>query len=180
LGVNTPETVSGMWHLIQEGAREINRSLEPKKNYYTTALTSMVVLEEGEAVDSDRVKSECGAMAMAAVHYSYDQYRNFGHQPNNALKEIWEDYTALLESFPEERRHQRIHEGHNCWVLPEEEKFLTPKVLAASNMIGTQDELLERLHQLSDSGLDQVMILPNFDTRYDVIERVGKDIIPNI
>jgi len=25
-----------------------------------------------------------------------------------------------------------------------------------------------------------VMILPNFDTRYDVIERVGKDIIPNI
>jgi hypothetical protein len=24
------------------------------------------------------------------------------------------------------------------------------------------------------------MILPNFDTRYDVIERVGKDIIPNI
>ena len=180
LGVNTPETVSGMWHLIQEGAREINRSLEPKKNYYTTALTSMVVLEEGEAVDSDRVKSECGAMAMAAVHYSYDQYRNFGHQPNNALTEIWEDYTALLESFPEERRHQRIHEGHNCWVLPEEEKFLTPKVLAASNMIGTQEELLDRLHQLSDSGLDQVMILPNFDTRYDVIERVGKDIIPNI
>ena len=85
-----------------------------------------------------------------------------------------------LESFPEERRHQRIHEGHNCWVLPEEEKYLTPKVLAASNMIGTQEELLERLYQLSDSGLDQVMILPNFDTRYDVIERVGKDIIPNI
>ena len=47
-------------------------------------------------------------------------------------------------------------------------------------MIGTQEELLERLHQLSDSGLDQVMILPNYDTRYDVIERVGKDIIPNI
>ena len=145
-----------------------------------SALTSMVVLEEGEAVDSDRVKSECGAMAMAAVHYSYDQYRNFGHQPPNSLTEMWEDYTALLESFPEERRHQRIHKGHNCWVAPEEEKFLTPKVLTASNMIGTQEELLERLHQLSDSGLDQVMILPNYDTRYDVIERVGKDLIPNI
>ena len=47
-------------------------------------------------------------------------------------------------------------------------------------MIGTQDELLERLHDLSDSGLNQVMILPNFDTRYDVIERVAKDIIPNV
>ena len=119
-------------------------------------------------------------MAMAAVHYTYDQYRNFGHQPPNELAGIWDDYTALLESFPEERRHQRIHAGHNCWVIPEEEKFLTPEVLTSSSMIGTQDELLERLHNLSDSGLNQVMILPNFDTRYDVIERVAKDIIPNV
>jgi len=167
-----------MWHLIQEGAKEINRSIEPNKNYYATALTSMVVLDEGEAVDSDRVKKECGAMAMAAVHYNYDQYRNFGHQPPNALSGIWDDYTGLLETFPEEKRHQRIHEGHNCWVIKEEEKFLTPEVLQASNMIGTQEQLLERLNQLSDAGLDQVMILPNFDTRYDVIERVAKDIIP--
>ncbi len=180
LGVNTPETVSGMWHLIQEGAKEIDRSIELGKNYYTTALTSMVVLDEGEAVDSARVKNECGAMAMAAVHYNYDQYRNFGHQPPNALSGIWDDYTELLKAFPEERRHQRIHEGHNCWVIKEEEKFLTPEVLQASNMIGTQEQLLERLTQLSESGLDQVMILPNFDTRYDVVERVAKDIIPYI
>ena len=47
-------------------------------------------------------------------------------------------------------------------------------------MIGTKEELLERLNQLSESGLDQVMILPNFDTRYEVIEKVAKDIIPNL
>ena len=47
-------------------------------------------------------------------------------------------------------------------------------------MIGTKEQLLERLHQLSESGLDQVMILPNFDTRYEVIERVAKDIVQNI
>ena len=44
----------------------------------------------------------------------------------------------------------------------------------------SKEQLLERLHQLSESGLDQVMILPNFDTRYEVIERVAKDIINNI
>ena len=140
----------------------------------------MVVLDEGEAVDSDRVKAECGAMAMAAVHYSYDQYRNFGHQPPNQLAGIWEDYTALLEAVPEERRHQRIHAGHNCWVLEEEERFLTPEVLTASSMIGTRDELLERLHDLAASGLNQVMILPNFDTRYENIERVATDILANV
>ena len=119
-------------------------------------------------------------MAMAAVHYAYDQYRNFGHQPPNALAGIWEDYTALLADYPEERRHQRIHAGHNCWVLPEEERFLTPDVLRASSMIGTRDELVEQIRGMDDAGLDQIMILPNFDTRFDVLERVASDILPHV
>ena len=91
--------MGSMWHMVQAGARDSGRELDPGSNYYTTALTTMVVLDEGEAIDSPRVKSECGAMAMAAVHYTYDQYRNFGHQPPNELAGIWDDYTALLESF---------------------------------------------------------------------------------
>ena len=117
---------------------------------------------------------------MASVHYAYDQFRNFGHQPPNFLAEIWQDYTTLLETYPAERRHQRIHAGHNCWVLEEEEKFLTPKVLQSSSMIGTQDQLIERLQVLAAAGLNQVMILPNFDTRFDVIEKVAKDNIPYV
>ena len=177
-----PEFGAGLaqlWHMMEAGAESGGRTLD-RERFYLTALTMMVVLEEGEAKDSERVKSQCGAMAMAAVHYSYDQYRNFGHQPPNALAGIWTDYTALLESFPAERRHQRIHAGHNCWVLPEEERFLTPEVLAASSMIGTADELIERLRDLADGGLDQVMILPNFDTRFDVLEQVGTKILPNV
>jgi hypothetical protein len=65
-------------------------------------------------------------------------------------------------------------------VLEEEERFLTPKVLQASSMIGTQDQLIERLQVLGEAGLHQVMILPNFDTRFDVIEKVAKDIIPYV
>lgn len=180
VGAARDTSVSSMWHMVEAGARQSGRALEPGKNYYTTALTTMVVLDEGEPINSDRVKSECGAMAMAAVHYTYDQLRNFGHQPPNHLAGIWEDYTALLEDYPEERRHQRIHAGHNCWVLPEEERFLTPEVLAASSMIGTAGELIERLNSLAADGLNQVMILPNFDTRFDVLERVGRDVLPYI
>lgn len=166
-------------HAIEQGARDAGRELD-WSSFYTTALTTIVVLDEGEPVDSDRVKAECGAMAMAAVHYAYDQWRNFGHQPPNVYRGIWDDYCALLESYPEQRRHQRIHAGHNCWVLEEEERFLTPEVLTASSMIGTRDVLLERLRELSGAGLNQVMILPSFDTRYDVLERVARDLIGQV
>ena len=177
---SNPAAMASVWHMLQEGARDAGREIAPQQDYYTTALTTMVVLDDGEAMDSQRVKAECGAMAMATVHYAYDQFRNFGHQPPNALAGVWEDYTALLESYPAERRHQRIHAGHNCWVDPEEEKFLTPEVLSASSMIGSKDQLVEQIHALQAAGLDQIMILPNFDTRFDVLERVARDIVPNV
>ena len=185
LGAANPSAMLGSWHALTAGARQAGRQLRTPdspqgEDFYTTALTTMVILEAGEAVDSPRVKAQCGAMAMASVHYAYDQFRNFGHQPPHFVSGIWDDYTALMESYPEERRHQRIHAGHNCWVVEEEERFLTPQVLSAASMIGTRDQLLEQLQALAAAGLNQVMILPNFDTRFDVLEDVGSQIIANI
>jgi alkanesulfonate monooxygenase SsuD/methylene tetrahydromethanopterin reductase-like flavin-dependent oxidoreductase (luciferase family) len=174
-----PAAMASIWHMIETGAQAEGRQIN-RDEFYLTGLTTIGLLDDDEAVDSDRIKSQCGAMAMAAVHYSYDQYRNFGHQPPGALHGIWEDYTALLETFPEERRHQRIHAGHNCWVLPEEERFLTPEVLQAGCMIGTRDQIIDQLSALHAMGLDQIMILPNFDTRFDVLEEVGTQIVGKV
>ena len=174
-----PAVMANIWRMIESGAEQSGRMID-RNAYYTTALTTMVVLDPGEAVDSPRVKAECGAMAMAGVHFSYDQFRNFRRRPPAFLQGIWDDYRTLIESYPADRRHQRIHGGHNCWVLPEEERFLTPEVLEAFALIGTRDDLVERLQGLAAAGLEQVMILPNFDTRFDVLERVAKDILPNV
>jgi 5,10-methylenetetrahydromethanopterin reductase len=167
------------WQQIERGAAAAGRTLD-RERFHTAALTAITVLDAGEPVDSPRVKGECGAMAMASVHYAYDQWRNFGHQPPGVFRGIWDDYCTLLESFPAERRHQRIHAGHNCWVLPEEERFLTPEVLAATAMIGTREALLGRLRDLAGAGLKQVMILPGFDARCDVIERVARDLVGQV
>jgi alkanesulfonate monooxygenase SsuD/methylene tetrahydromethanopterin reductase-like flavin-dependent oxidoreductase (luciferase family) len=171
--------MEAIWAMIEKGASDAGRTLD-RNSFYTCALTTMVVLDPGEATDSDRVKHECGAFAMAAIHYAYDQFRNFGHQPPNQLSGVWDDYVKLLETFPEEKRHQRIHAGHNCWVLPEEEQFVTSETIEASCLVGTQDMILHKLNELENGGLDQVMILPSFDPRYEVIERVARDIIANV
>ena len=174
-----PAVMENLWRRIEDGAANAGREID-RDAYYTTALTTMVVLDPGEALDSPRVKAECGAMAMAAVHFAYDQFRNFGRKPTGYLAGIWDDYRAMIEAYPAERRHQRIHGGHNCWVLPEEERFLTPDILRATAMIGERDELIDRLAALAGAGLHQVMILPNYDTRFDVLERVARDIIPHV
>ena len=174
-----PAVMLNIDHMLQTGASRAGSDLKTE-DFYTTALTTIVVLDEDEAVDSERVKAECGAMAMAAIHYSYEQVRNFGRQPGGALRYVWDDYVKLIESYPEERRHQRIHAGHNCWVIEEEERFLTPDVLRASAMIGTRDEIIDQLSALDRAGLDQIMVLPNFDTRFNSIERLARDVIGNV
>lgn len=167
------------WHQIEAGANAAQREFDRSK-FYTAALTTMVVLDPGEAKDSARVKHECGAFAMATLHYAYDQWRNFDHQPPGLVADIWDDYCAMLAREPEARRHQRIHAGHNCWVLPEEEKFLTKRLLEGSCMLGTRDELIARLEEVAAAGLRQVMILPSFAPRFEVLERVGREVLPYV
>tara|TARA_B100001765_G_C19474178_1_gene325537 strand:- start:59 stop:1129 length:1071 start_codon:yes stop_codon:yes gene_type:complete len=167
------------WEMIEKGASELNRVIK-RDNYPTTALTAISILNKDENVDSERIKRECGPMTMASIHYFYDQWRNFGHPPPAFLEEIWDDYNSMLNDFPEEKLHQRIHSGHNCWVIEEERKFLTPSVLNATCLIGSKDNLIERLLELAATGLNKLMILPSLEPRYEILKRVSKDLIGNI
>ena len=138
----------------------------------------MVVLEPGEAVDSDRVRTECGAFAMAVVHYAYEQWSQYGVEPPPFLSGIWDDYVAMLATVPEQRRHLRIHLGHNCWVEPEEERFLTREVLENGCMVGTADDLAERVGALHDAGLHEIMLLPTLATKERVLRDVAEKVVP--
>ena len=104
--------VRAAWHLIDADAD--GRALS-RENFPTSTLTTIVVLEEGERGDSDRVKQQCGAMAMVG-----------------------------------------------------------------GGVIGTRDQLIDRLSAMHEAGLGQVVILPNFDTRFDVLESVAENLVGHI
>ena len=171
--------MEGMWGLIEAGAAAAGRSLD-RASYETCALTTIVVLDPGESADAPRVREECGAFAMATLHYAYDQWRQLGQAPPAFLADVWDDYCAMLAKVPEERLHQRIHAGHNCWVVPEEERFVTRELMEATCLVGSADALVERLRGLAAAGLGQVMILPSFAPRYAVLERVARDVLPHV
>lgn len=174
-----PMFMDKVWGSVERGSADGGRTID-RDAFLTCSLTTIVVLEPGEATDSDRVKDLCGAFAMASLHYSYDQFRNYGRPPAGPAAAVWDDYRAVVEQVEPERRHQRVHAGHNCWVLPEERQFLTKELMEASCLIGTRDQLVERIQALGEAGLDQLMILPPFDPRYEVLETVGTEILPYI
>ena len=150
------------------------------EDFRFTALTAVTVLDDGEDVESPRVRAECGPMAMASLHYAYDSWHQLGAPPPKAAEPIWDEYCAMIEAVPAERRHQRVHAGHNCWVLPEEEHFVTPALIENSCLVGTADAIVARLRDYEDAGLDEIIVLPGFDPRYAVIERIAADLLPRL
>jgi 5,10-methylenetetrahydromethanopterin reductase len=143
-----------------------------------STLTTIVVTEPGEAADSDRVRRQAGAFAIAGVHYAYDQYLQFGRRPPSHMADFWDDYVALVEDTPSETRHQRVHQGHNCWVLPEEERFVTADLIARSCLVGTPTELARRIRDLEAAGLDQIVVLPPLAEKEHVVRDVATRLLP--
>ncbi len=174
-----PAAVEATWTRLRNAAAQVGRSIGPD-NYLTCTLTTMVVLEEGETVASRRVADECGAFAIAGLHYAYEQSRQLGRSAPGFDPEMWRDYVAMLERVPEERRHMRIHAGHNCWVEPEEEQFVTPELIERTCLVGTDDQLVARLNELDGAGLSQLMILPPLASKEKVLHDIGTKVIPRL
>ena len=168
-----PAAVGALRDRLETAAPGTTRDTFP-----VATLTTMLVLDEGESAGSERCRRQTGAFAIAALHYAYEQWSQFGRRPGPWLEPIWDDYTAMLAEVPEERRHQRIHLGHNCWVIPEEERFVTEELIRRTCLVGTADELAQRVAQLDEAGLDQLVILPPLDEKEAVIERIAAEVFP--
>ncbi len=76
-----------------------------------------------------------------------------------------------------ERRHLRIHLGHNCWVIEEEERFVTKSLIERSCLVGTPDELRGRVSELDAAGLDQIVVLPPLEAKERVIADIARELI---
>jgi alkanesulfonate monooxygenase SsuD/methylene tetrahydromethanopterin reductase-like flavin-dependent oxidoreductase (luciferase family) len=150
----------------------------PRDEFSFANLTTIVVTDEGEAHDSERDLRQAGAFAIAGVHYAYDQYAQYGRRPPAHMADFWDDYVALVEDTPPDIRHQRVHQGHNCWVLPEEEQFVTKELIERSCLVGTPTELATLIGDLATAGLDQLVLLPPLAEKEAVIRDVATKVMP--
>lgn len=177
-GSITPGSMEFVWMAVDAGARAAQRDIDHDE-FFAACLTTIAVLEPGEQPDDPRIIPLVDAFAIATLHYAYDNWRNYGKEPRDpAVLEVWDDYVEMLDAVPEERRHQVVHRGHNCWVVPEEQRFVTRGLIETSCMVGTRDELLERLRALDDAGLDHVMVLPPLATRDEVLRSIATELMP--
>ena len=153
---------------VRQGAARGGRDLA---GFANCALTNVVVLEPGEAVDSDRVKAMIGPNVMASVYYFYDEVHERKIDPPDFLARLWDRYCALVEETPPEHRHLRTHEFHYTKLHPGEAELIDTELIRDTCLVGTPDELVERIRQLETDGLEELI----FATGNNAIWRLADD-----
>lgn len=161
---------------VRYGAEQAGRDLE-LDTFHTTSLTAAVILQPGESLTSERVLRECGPFVISSLHYLYDKIRQWGGRVPPHVRDIWGEYSKLVEETPESHRHMRIHAGHCTYLLPEEAKFVTPELIKSTCLVGTPEEIIDQIRQLEAVGLKQMMILPSLEMQYGGIETFARKVM---
>jgi alkanesulfonate monooxygenase SsuD/methylene tetrahydromethanopterin reductase-like flavin-dependent oxidoreductase (luciferase family) len=167
-----PQVMQDSRRLINAGAERAGRQLPP--DFHTTALTTAVVLKPGEKLTSDRVIDECGSQVAAVIHFVYEIYKYTKNEEvvPPALQDIWEEYCAYVEKMatPPEKRYLQIHNGHCTFLMPEERRFITPKAIQGTVLVGDPPELIAQLRQAEQAGINEVALLPPIDYARTVLK----------
>ena len=97
-----------------------------------------------------------GPNVMASVYYFYDEVHERGVEPPEFLRPIWKRYCALVEEAPPEHRHFRTHEFHYTKLHPGEAELIDAQLIRDTCLVGTPDELMERVRELERDGLREL------------------------
>lgn len=146
------------------GARRDGRELD--RDFHLCALTNILLLEPGEAADSERVIRAVGPNVMASVYYFYDAVRERGIEPPPFLRRIWKRYCALVEETPAEHRHFRTHEGHYTYLHPGEAELIDAELVRDTCLVGSPEEVIERIRELEHGGLREIMWATGTDEKW--------------
>jgi 5,10-methylenetetrahydromethanopterin reductase len=156
------------------GAKRDGRELP--RDFHLAALTNIMLLEPGEAANSERVLRAIGPNVMASVYYFYDTMNERGGEPPAFLRRIWKRYVALVEETPVAHRHFRSHEGHYTYLHPGEAELIDAELVRDTGLVGSPEEVIERIQELERGGLRELMWATGTDDKWrfsrDLADRV--------
>jgi 5,10-methylenetetrahydromethanopterin reductase len=130
-------------HTANTGADDMSRWLV---SFYGT------VLDDGEALDGDRVIDATGPAATFQLH--------IGGEGMVAGTPEWTHFEANLAAIPPATRHLETHRGHLIEVTALERPLVTESLIREATETGTRDEIRARLSEIEDLGVQGILYGP--------------------
>ena len=128
----------------------------------TVVLTGGAILRPGEALDSDRVIAQAGPRAAMLLHRAADQALG-GFPPMASMPPALADtiaaYVETARQFrPQGAHYLENHRGHLMFVKPEERRFVTPELIRATTITGSEVEIKTAIAGFAEAGYGEIAI----------------------
>ena len=111
------------------------------------------VLEEGEELDSPRVRAAAGPLVAAAYHSAWSRDpESVKRLPNG------DRWLASVEKVPERLRHLSVHRGHTIDMPNGHDDLIDMSIARQVSFTGTVKELRARLTALEAAGATEIVL----------------------
>ncbi len=149
----------------------------PGGDLYSSGWVWGCVLQDGETLDSPRVREQAGARAAVLLHRAADNdmegWANTSPVPDR-VKDVLQGYVEAARKFePADARYLVNHTGHCIKVKPEEERFVTAELIRHTTFTGREQDIKQRVEAMRDGGLSQ-LVIPLVPGHEDALEDWGR------
>ena len=155
-------------------------------------LTAAAVQQEGEPLDSDRLRSFIGPWITTYLHSAFPIFANHPFDPDSATgtsalsgpaegddllaKARQEYFESVIHHLPDDAPWLSQHTGHSIFVRPEEQEFITAELIEHLALVGPAERLLTEIAALEAGGLTELVwqVIPGHE---DEIETFARQVI---
>ena len=173
-GIPRGGSISGALENAEIGAARSGRTMD---HFETYALVNLMLLRNGETLQSARVLEEVGSSIMVNIHYMYDRYRETGAKPPAYAESIWDEYVSFREERDSNRSFTEAHHSHYGHLDAEEARFLTSDIIRNFCIAGRPDEIIEQLTKLEAEGLTGINFIAPVDRQYAMCHEFADAVI---
>ena len=180
IGLDPKHTADSL-DTFKESAKAVGRDVS---EVYCSNLTSSCVLRPGESLTSPRVLHQIGPFAILFLHTYWDPVEmTVGPfaPPSVApqAKRYFDEHIMKLKT-PLDRRYQEMHLGHEIFLRPGEEAFITPELIKISTLAGPAAEIIDRIRALEEAGVTNIALNVCGTDAREMIREFGREVISKL
>lgn len=173
-GAVSPSLIDFVMGHVRRGAEAVGR--DPSE-IYALCMTAFHLTKPGESLETSAVRQAVGPF----VASSSNIFALSNPDPQTLPADLRDDIVAFKEIYrvpegPIETRHLKMYSDYLLGFKKEHEKVVTEKILRATTLTGTAEEILESIEKMRAAGISQVAIQPILGNR-ETIDAVSGEII---
>jgi len=176
-GAVSPSLINFVMEHVYAGAERAGRN---PKDVYALVMTAFHLTQPGESLETSEVRQAVGPFVSSSTNI----FALSNPDPTTLPADLRDDIVAFKDIYkvpdgPIETRHLKMYSDYLLGFKKEHEAVVTEKIIRATTLTGTADEVVESIHNMKKAGIHQVAVQPIIDNQ-KTVEVFSREIMSRV